>query len=95
MAKTHKPLYRSLYFQVICAIVVGVLVKRPALVGSAIGVLRAKGPGWEPAATVGCARNHVGLAAELRAVHPLEHTGRGRRGVHQVAPKSMSAWLKS
>ena len=26
MAKTHKPLYRSLYFQVICAIVVGVLV---------------------------------------------------------------------
>src|SRR6202008_741518 len=26
MAKTHKPLYRSLYFQVICAIVIGVLV---------------------------------------------------------------------
>src|ERR1700758_174272 len=26
MAETHKPLYRSLYFQVICAIVVGVLV---------------------------------------------------------------------
>ncbi len=26
MAKTHKPLYRSLYFQVICAIVIGVLL---------------------------------------------------------------------
>src|SRR5260370_22203192 len=26
MAKTHKPLYKSLYFQVICAIVIGVLL---------------------------------------------------------------------
>src|ERR1700751_5020404 len=26
MAKTHKPLYKSLYFQVICAIVLGVLL---------------------------------------------------------------------
>jgi len=26
MATTHKPLYKSLYFQVICAIVIGVLV---------------------------------------------------------------------
>src|ERR1700751_4265034 len=26
MAKTHKPLYKSLYFQVICAIVIGVLI---------------------------------------------------------------------
>src|SRR6202166_207524 len=26
MAKTHKPLYKSLYFQVICAIIIGVLL---------------------------------------------------------------------
>jgi aerobic C4-dicarboxylate transport protein len=26
MAKVHKPLYKSLYFQVICAIVIGVLL---------------------------------------------------------------------